>query len=371
MKYDKSNPGEAAPPLVSIIIPTYNEAEVIQDTIEEVERALRKTGYSYEIIIVDDNSPDGTWRIVEKISIKNRKVRLVKREGKRGLASAVMDGIMVARGMYVVVMDADLQHPPDVIPKLIKKAIDDGSDVVVASRYAKGGGVQGWNWLRMLMSRGANLIARLLVRGAGLTSDPMSGFFLVRRDVVIKNKSKLNLKGFKILFEILSKIDNLKVSEVPYVFRPRRAGTSKLSTNIILDFIIQVIENSSLAKFAIVGAIGAFVNLGLMAILLSFGWVKELASLVGIEASIVSNFVLNEYWTFRARFRRGWLGRLMGYHASSIAAIVTTFTVMELMSELLGLNPLYGQALGILAGFALNYTLASRGVWRWRMKGDR
>jgi dolichol-phosphate mannosyltransferase len=362
----------ASKPLVSIVIPTYNEAPVIRETISRIKNILNKYNYSYEIIVVDDNSPDGTWKIVEEISNNDSSVRLLRRIGKRGLSSAVVDGAEIARGEYIVVMDADLQHPPEIIPALIREALRRNSDVVVASRYTRGGGVEGWSALRLLMSRGANLLARLLVPGARRTSDPMSGFFLIKKNIILSIKNELNLRGFKILFEILSKAGDLKVSEVPYVFRPRAAGKSKLGLLTIVDFIRQIIDNSLITKFAIVGMVGALVNLSVMAAGLMAGLSKELSSILGIETSILFNFVFNERWTFRFNFSKGWPSRLIGYHGSSLAGITVTFATMELTAEYGVMTPLEGQALGILLGFIANYLLASRGVWRWRrIEGGR
>lgn len=374
MRSSRAPEGAVQRPLLTVVIPTYNEAAVIADTLDKLVKVLENAKVDYEIIVVDDNSPDGTSAVVEEYSKVNPRVRLIVRRSERGLASAVFAGIMAARGSYIVVMDADQQHPPEKVPELLRKAVEGGYDIVVASRYRPGGGVEGWSRIRYLMSRIATLAARLLVREARGTTDPMSGFFLLKKDIIYNiNEDKLNLKGFKILFEILSKYEggDLRVGEVPYIFRPRAAGTSKLDSGVILAFLRQVIENSKLAKFAIVGAVGMLVNLAAMWAALHGGAPKEIASATGIEVSILSNFILNETWTFEGNFQGGWGARLLAYHASSLASALTTFITMEVTSSALALDPLYGQALGIVLGFMLNYTLASRGIWAWGRRRGR
>ncbi|MEB2836563.1 MAG: glycosyltransferase family 2 protein [Desulfurococcales archaeon] len=357
--------GSEENPLVSVVIPTFNEAEVIERTIAEVSAILKREGIEYEIIVVDDNSPDGTWRIVEEVSKRDPRVRLYRRIGARGLSTAILDGIKFAKGKYVVVMDADLQHPPRYLPQLIRKALNEGYEIVVASRYARGGGVAGWSRLRLMISKGATLLAKLLVKGARKTSDPMSGFFLVRRDLVLSRIEQLRPRGYKVLLEILARIDNARVGEVPYVFEPRRAGKSKLGFKVMLDYIIHVIELSQLAKFAIVGAGGTVVNLAIMYLLLYIaGLGKAVSSIAGIESGLLWNFVFNEVWTFEAGFRKGWLARLAAYHASSAGGFLATFLTMYMLSTYMGVNPILGQFIGILVGFIVNYVASSRGVWR-------
>jgi dolichol-phosphate mannosyltransferase len=369
MRYRRGCPSY---PLLSVVIPTYNESEIIARTLDEVSNVLEKEGISYEILVVDDDSPDGTWKVVERYSKVNPKIRLLRRVGKRGLASAILDGIKASRGCYVVVMDADLQHPPRYIPLLVKKALADDLDIVVASRYMKGGGVKGWSKFRLLMSRGATILARLLVGGAGKTSDPMSGFFLVKRSVVLEKINEFSPRGFKLLLEILARIEDAKVADVPYVFEPRKAGRSKLGMKTILDYIIHIIKLSKLIKFMLVGASGTVVNLLVMyALLYILRLSKSISSIAGIEAGLLWNFVFNEIWTFGAEFRDLWWERLAAYHASSAGGFIVTFLSMEMLSTYAGMNPLLAQFIGILLGFTVNYLASSRGVWRLGFRGRR
>ena len=362
MQYRRGSPQS---PLLSVVIPTYNEAEIIASTIEKVREILDSEGVNYEIVVVDDNSPDGTWRIVEEIANHDRRVRLLRRLGRKGLASAILDGIKVARGRYVVIMDADLQHPPRYIPLLLRKALRDNLDVVVASRYTEGGRVEGWSRLRLLMSRIATILARLLVDGARRTSDPMSGFFLVRKDAILSNIDDLSPRGFKVLLEMLARLRNIKVGDIPYTFEPRKAGKSKLGAKTIIEYLIQIIKLSQLLKFMIVGASGTVVNLLVMYILLYIARLgKDVSSLMGIEAGLLWNFAFNETWTFEAEFKGRWWERLLAYHASSAGGFLTTFLTMEALTTYARMNPLLAQFIGILFGFVVNYLASSRGVWR-------
>jgi dolichol-phosphate mannosyltransferase len=223
-------------PRVSVVLPTYNERENLPILLEELDRHLRDL--SYEVIVVDDNSPDGTAEVARRLSSRYP-VRVVVRRGKLGLSSAVVRGAREASAPIVIVMDADLQHPPRVARLLALKALE-GYDLVVASRYARGGGVENWSILRHAASLGATLLARLLVKGARRVSDPMSGFFAVRRELLLS--PKLRPRGFKILLEVLGRSRIRRVAEVPFTFKPRRRGASKLSLGIVVEMIKQLLD---------------------------------------------------------------------------------------------------------------------------------
>ena len=361
-------------PRVSIIVPTYEEAGNIEELLRRIREALESSGISdYEVIVVDDNSPDGTCDIVRRIGERDPRVRCILRERERGLSSAVVEGFRRARGEYLVVMDADLQHPPEVIPRLIE-ALEKGADVAVASRYARGGGVEKWSRVRLFMSRVGTIGVKVLVREGRKTSDPLSGFFAIRRSAI--RLESLRPRGFKILLEILARHPCLRVVDVPYVFQRRHSGRSKLGFGVVLDFLKQAWEISPMPRFLIVGATGVVVNLLVMWLFLAVTGNVDVASLAGIEASILSNYALHEAYTFRHYFRRdcrgrGPLARLLLYHRASLAAIVTTYAVMRLLVTLAGLNPLLAQFTGILAGFALNYALSVETVWECGIYGGR
>ncbi|MEM5797909.1 MAG: glycosyltransferase [Candidatus Aenigmatarchaeota archaeon] len=221
----KRNITEIRNPYYSIIIPTYNERDNIKGLIKKILQTM--TGNRFEIVIVDDNSPDRTADVVREMQKKNKNIKLVCRKRKAGLSSAVLDGFKRAKGNILVVMDADFSHPPEKLREIL--VYTKNHDIVIASRYIKGGDIEGWGIGRKIISRVATLLARPLT----YVSDPMSGFFAIRRSSLPK---KLSPKGFKILLEILAKGD-YKIKEVPYVFVNRKAGKSKMGTKEILNYI--------------------------------------------------------------------------------------------------------------------------------------
>jgi dolichol-phosphate mannosyltransferase len=212
---------------VSIIIPTYNESENIKRLIPLLDSILK--GYDYEIVVVDDSSPDGTAKVAEKLA-EEYPVRVLVRDGKLGLASAILYGFKNANGDVLGVIDADLQHPPQLIRTLVDKIMD-GYDIAIASRYVEGGGVEDWSFYRRLVSKGAIMLAKPLTR----VKDPMSGYFFLRRSVI--DGAHLNPKGYKLLLEILVKGKYEKVAEVPYVFTKRMAGESKLNASEYWEYM--------------------------------------------------------------------------------------------------------------------------------------
>ncbi len=350
-------------PLLSIIVPTYNERENLPVLVDRIDKALGGK-YSYEIIVVDDNSPDKTWEVALELARKGYPIVLVKRPGKLGLGTAVLDGVGKARGKYIAVMDADLQHPPEVLPKLLEAALSTGADIVVASRYTRGGGVEGWSSIRKIISKGATLIAKLLLPQARLTTDPMSGFFLFKREII--SDVELNPLGYKILLEILVKAKYNKVVDVPYTFHRRLRGESKLGAGEMWRYIKHVLRLSEYRpiKFAIVGASGVLVNEGVLYLALNSGLNPMVSGLIAIEASILSNFTLNDLWTFRSRRTGSFLWRMLKYHLSvALGAIIMYATYAGLVS-LLGFNPYLAMLVGIILGFIANYLFSETIVWR-------
>ncbi len=298
--------------VLSIIVPTYNERANLEELLKRIDSALRVYGVSYEVIIVDDNSPDGTAEYAEKLS-ELYPVKVLKRLGKLGLSSAVLDGLKIAEGEFVAVMGADLQYPPEVLPKMLEKL--QNCDVIIASRYVEGGSMSEWSFLRRLISKGATLITRVLLPKVRTVKDPMSGFFIFRRDVV--EGVSMNPRGFKILLEILVRGNVRKICEVPYTFGVRFKGESKLDTSEIVNYMVHVLNLSpEYVRFALVGASGVVVNLGVLTLLRYFNFPHVFASAVGIEASVVNNFILNDLWTFRGR-GKDWWRKFLKFHTSS------------------------------------------------------
>lgn len=218
------------PVSLSIIIPTYNERENIARLIESVSAILKKDHLSHEIIIVDDNSPDGTAELIGSLKKKYASLVLVRRSGKLGLSSAVMAGIAKARAPVVAVMDADFSHPPALLPRMYDK-ITEGCDFVIGSRYIPGGKIVGWTFYRKLQSRVATLLARFFTP----VRDPVSGFFMIRKRVI--TGQKIDAKGFKICLEILMRGNYYSTCELPMTFVNRKSGKSKAGTGEVFALL--------------------------------------------------------------------------------------------------------------------------------------
>ncbi|MBA4717611.1 MAG: glycosyltransferase family 2 protein [Nitrosopumilus sp.] len=309
-------------PQVSIIIPTYNESQNILNVLKSIGDIIPKNIFT-EAIVVDDNSPDGTGKIVEDY-LKNVKkiagytIDIIHRTTKNGLSSAILSGIQHATSDTIVVMDSDLSHPPQIIPKMIDVLKKYQCDLVVASRYITGGNIQGWTTKRKLMSKIATMIAK---KGLGVkTKDPMSGFFAFKKNII--KELNFDALGYKLLLEILVKTKGLNIKEIPYTFENRKFGSSKLDYSTIVDYfksVWKLYKNgkikttnekrnsvrflSKAARFFTVGASGLAVNYIISTLFTSgltdFWYIH--ANIFGIIASISTNFILNKVWTFEDR----------------------------------------------------------------------
>jgi dolichol-phosphate mannosyltransferase len=236
----------------SLVVPTRNESHNLAPLIELLKPAIAsEVGDSYEIIIVDDNSPDGTWQVAADLASRDAHVVALRRVDERGLATAVVRGWQAARGDLLGVIDADLQHPPEVTAQLIA-AIRKGADLAVASREADGGGTSDWSFLRLLISRGSRALGKMLLPGVlGLVSDPMTGFFVVRRTAI--QNVILAPCGYKILVELLVRSQIKSIVEVGYIFRSRQRGESKASLMVFVDYVQHLFRLRATAR-ALCGA---------------------------------------------------------------------------------------------------------------------
>ncbi|MFZ0895167.1 MAG: glycosyltransferase family 2 protein [Candidatus Nitrosopolaris sp.] len=332
---------------LSVIIPTYNEYENILQLVEIIKDMLPDDLFT-EIIIVDDNSPDGTGRLIASyiedaltkvcsgikqahenssnfaINTRESIVRLVRRENKSGLISAILQGIKSSTGRYILVMDADFSHPPETVPLLINELLRDPNCIVVASRYTRGGSIRGWPYKRLLLSR---LAAKIAIHGLKLCNirDPISGFFAFPRHII--ENIRFDTYGYKLLLEILVKAKGVRVKEIPYTFINRKSGESKLDNRVMLDYVKavwylyrygrkskpviakeerrrSVLFLSKAARFYSVGATGLLLNY-IVSMMLTKGIISNFwylqASIIGIILSITSNFFLNKFWTFEDR----------------------------------------------------------------------
>lgn len=341
---------------VSIILPTYNESKNISGILEHIQKSIPKN-LSAETIVIDDNSPDDTAKIAEDYfySIKEKTshtINVIKRNAKDGLSSAILSGIKEASGNTVIVMDSDFSHPPHIIPKMIDILKQTSCDIVIASRYVKGGSIQGWPCKRKLMSKVATIIAK---KGLGIKPhDPMSGFFAFKKNII--EGLKFDAIGYKMLLEILIKTKGAKIQEVPYTFTNREKGASKLGISTVLDYCKSVWELykygrrvrreekrtsvrffSKAARFFSVGAIGLGVNYltSLLFTLNADVWYIH-ATVMGIIFSITGNFFLNKYWTFEDRSFSTKMtviqyGKFAGF--SSIGALIQLGMIYYLVDE--------------------------------------
>ncbi|MFQ6129253.1 MAG: glycosyltransferase [Candidatus Hadarchaeaceae archaeon] len=361
-------------PEVSIIVPTYNERENLPMLAQGVSKSLK--GVKYELIIVDDNSPDGTGKIADELAKKFKNFKALHRREKKGLATAVVYGLKHAYAPTVCVMDADLQHPPEKIPELLTE-IKGGADIAIASRYVRKGDVKKWGKRRRFISRGAEFLSRLTVpRTQGLT-DPLSGFFAFKQKVI--SNAKLNPVGFKILLEILVKGTWEKIAEVPYVFGKRVHGKSSLGFGEHFTYLRHLLrlmraggESSRLLKFCLVGASGVVVNLGLLWILTEIAGLFYLVSAAfSIETSILSNFVLNELWTFRDRTRStsGIPKRASKFNLIGIVGFVINLVIIGALTELLGMHYMISALFGIAGAMLWNYVMSAMWTWRYAEAG--
>ena len=236
-----SSPGVTRPagsrsPFLSLVLPTYNEKATLPQMVPRLISTLERVGCWFEIIVVDDDSPDRTWELATEMASKDPRVRIVRRQGERGLATAVVAGWKVAQGEVLGVMDADLQYPPEGLPQLLEVFADLAVDVAVASRYAPGAKMGPWSFRREVISRGAILLAKLaLPRALGGLRDPNAGYFVLRRRVI--ENVELRPVGFKILIEVLARGHWQRVVEMPALYEGRKEGASKLGARQSLEFI--------------------------------------------------------------------------------------------------------------------------------------
>ncbi len=225
--------------LLSLVVPTYNERQSIVPLLQRATAALQKAVDQFEIIVVDDDSPDGTWQAADEVAKDNPHVKVIRRRGERDLATAVIEGWNTAKGDLLGVIDGDLQHPPEVLPALLKSILDSRTDIAIASRNVAGGGVSQWRPQRKVIAWVARCVARLVFpRLLKSVRDPMSGYFVMKRAVI----ESVDLKplGYKILLEVLARGKYRTVKEIPYVFEERKMGKSKLGPKQCLDLLLHL-----------------------------------------------------------------------------------------------------------------------------------
>ncbi len=344
--------------MLSIIIPTYNEAENLPVLLDRLFSTSTRSGLSAEAIIVDDDSPDETWKVAERLKAKYP-LKVLRRRGKRGLSTAVFDGFRIAEGDTWAVMDADLSHPPEKIPEMISLIEGGQADFVLGSRYVDRGGSEGWPLRRRIASRGAALLAKLVTN----VKDPMAGFFVFRREIL--DGVDLNPQGFKIGLEILVKARHQKVCEVPIVFRDRLHGESKLPAAVAIDYLAHVLRLflyrqktlAQFAKFCVVGSVGVFVNLLVYTLCLYVAQMHYMvAATLSFVVAVTNNFFLNQAWTFRGRFKvTGIVPRYARFFSVSLLGYVINLLVLYWLVEGWHVHELLSQFIAILIATTGNF----------------
>lgn len=347
---------------VSIIVPTYCEAQNLPVLIPRIMHVLQEANISGEIIVVDDNSPDETPQICQELSLKHP-VRALIRKNDRGLASAVIHGMQQAQGQFLVVMDADLSHPPETIPELVNEIKSESVDFVIGSRYVAGGSThEDWGVFRWLNSKLATVLARPFTSA----KDPMAGFFALRRST-FETASRLDPVGYKIALELIVKCHCQNVKEIPIFFCDRLHGESKLSIKEQLNYlrhIIRLFEYKLGAfaqplKFALVGATGAIVDLTTFYLLLLV-MPANLGRALAIWIAMSWNFFINRRFTFPSSRSRPILQQYILFCISCLLGAALNWSVfMALYSNFAFCQswPLLTAFVGIFVGFVANFLL--------------
>ncbi|WP_417579982.1 glycosyltransferase [Pelagibacterium sp.] len=362
-------------PTLSVIVPTFNERDNIAPLIEKLEVAL--AGTEFEVIIVDDNSPDGTADLAKQIATEKPYVRCIHRVGRRGLSSACIEGMASSAAEFVAVIDADHQHDEAILPKMLEQARA-GADIVVGSRYTgEGSSQEGFSSSRQ---KGSELATRLsgILTGKAL-SDPMSGFFLLRRSLFNEIVPRLSREGFKILLDIVATGNRqlkrkLTITEVPYTFRPRFAGESKMSALVVAQFLGLIVSQisrgilpTSFLLFSLVGASGVVVHLSVLTLafeVLNFNFANS--QLVATLVAMTTNYLLNNELTYadkKLRGRKFWIGLLSFYLVCGFGTLANV-SVASMLFETHMANFIIAGIAGAVMSVVFNYAVTRIFTWR-------
>ena len=359
----------ATPLQLAVIIPTFNEAANVVPLLDKLSIAL--ADYHWEAIFVDDNSPDGTADLVREIGQKDVRVRVVHRIGRRGLSSAVVEGMLATSAPILAVVDGDLQHDEMALPKMVAAIESDQADIAIGTRYAKGGSVGEWDKLRHRASQGATWLGQKLLRVP--LSDPMSGFMAIRRETLMAALPHLSGVGFKILLDIVASLPTPpRIAEVPYVFRSRLNGESKADSMIALEYISLLIDKTigrfiptRLVSFLAVGGLGVAVHLSVLGTALALGATFLNGQFAAVATAIAFNFYLNNRFTYRDRRLKGWkmLTGLISFYLVSAIGAVANIGIGNWVHQMDSQWWLAGMA-GVLVGAVWNFAASSFVTWR-------
>ena len=361
---------------LTIVVPTYNERENVQPLFNAVASVLGES--SWEIIYVDDDSPDGTADVVRQMAGSDPRVRCIRRIGRRGLSSACIEGILASTSPYICIMDADLQHDEKILPDMLDMLVRGNKEIVVGSRYMGEGSTGALSRHRVWVSRTATKLGGLLLRVP--VSDPMSGFFMLTRDYFESVVYRLSGKGFKILLDILVSADRpVEVTEIPYTMRQRDRGESKLNAMVVWEFMSLFVEKlfgrlfpSRFIAFTLVGFSGLFLHLSILWFM--HRYLQQLffpSQALATFVAMTSNYMLNNYFTYRDRRLHGvafFKGLLSFYIACSFGALIN----LALASLLFDFSfPWWlAGAVGAVAGAVWNYAVTAIITWREPEPGE-
>jgi dolichol-phosphate mannosyltransferase len=361
-----------ATPELSVVVPTFNERDNVVTLFRKLETAL--AGRAWEVIYVDDNSPDGTWDVVRALARKDSRVRCIRRIGRRGLSGACIEGILASSAPCAAVIDADLQHDETQLSKMLALLQGGEADLVVGSRYIEGGSADSFDKQRADFSMLATSVAKKLLRVE--IADPMSGFFMIRRDRFEQLAPQLSIQGFKILLDIVATArGSLRIKEIPYTFGSRLHGESKLDSMVALDFLGLVLAKLTgdvvslrFLLFAMVGSLGLLVHLAVLFIALeAFNVPFPEAQACGALMAMTSNFLLNNFLTYRDQRLKGFgilRGLLLFYLVCSVGLIANVGVAFSVYDQ----EPIWwlAGAAGALMGVVWNYAMSGLFVWRKR-----
>ncbi len=359
----------AGAPELCVVVPVLNECENVAPLVAKLDDAL--AGIDWELVFVDDGSTDGTRDRIAAIGAADSRVRLLHRVGRRGLASAFIEGVRCSLAPYVAALDGDLQHDERLLPTMLGVLRAGEADIVVGSRHVAGGGLGDWDRTRVGMSDMATRLSRLVLRVP--VSDPMSGFFMLPRAVFERAAPKLSAIGFKILLDLVASLHRPRVRELPYTFRLRTAGESKLDAGVLFDFALLLLDKLigahvpvRFVMFAAIGALGLVAHLAVLRILLFAGLDFGAGQSIATSCAIVGNFVLNNEITFRDRRLKG-ARRVRGLLV--FAAVCTIGAVANLNVAFLMVNAGHqtwwsAGVVGAAMSLVWNYAVGSTLTWR-------
>jgi dolichol-phosphate mannosyltransferase len=332
----------------SLVIPTYNEGANVREMVQILSEILDSAiPGEYELIVVDDDSPDCTWKIAQELIPQYPQLRVMRRQGEKGLSTAVIRGWQVSRGEILGVIDGDLQHPPEILLQIWSEMVK-GADLGIASRHLEGGGVSEWSIVRRFLSRGAQMLGLMILPEViSRLSDPMSGYFMVRRSAIVGKY--LSPVGYKILIEVTARGAIRWIAEVGYVFRERQAGESKVTWKQYVEYLQHLLRLrfdlwpvKRFFRFGVVGFSGVFVDM-IMLYLLSdpstLGWGLTRSKILASEVAIVNNFLWNDAWTFAdfSSQQKGWrkrLKRFFKFNVVCLAGLILNVLVLNFLFNL-------------------------------------